>query len=125
MRPRLLHLGEVEVDLDRMRRERHARLQTELAAAGVDAAVLLHGPHVGYATGLEPSGADAGAIALNRPVAIVVTGASQPHLFAGPSAVGPVAAPFVRSKSFVAPAHAPRNRFSSERVCPSRRVSMP
>jgi Xaa-Pro aminopeptidase len=62
----------VEVDLARMQRDRLARLRAAMAQQAVDVAVLLHGPHVGYATGLRPSGADVTHAVFERPVAVVV-----------------------------------------------------
>ena len=46
------------VDVDRMRSERHALLQVEMARQQVDVAVLLHAANVGYATGLLPRAID-------------------------------------------------------------------
>ena len=71
----------VPVDLGRMRRERHARLQAAMADQGVEVAVLLHGPHVAYATGRPVTGADVTQVVVRRPVAVVVAGHDRPHLF--------------------------------------------
>ena len=71
------------VDLPRLRRQRHARLQSEMARQDVDAAVLLHAPHVGYATGQVGRGVDVTVAAFERPVAVVVAGEPRPHLFGG------------------------------------------
>jgi len=68
-------------DLARMRTERHARLQAQMAAVGVDALLLLGTNPVGYTTGAEAPGADSGRAGLMRPVALVVGGDPQPHLF--------------------------------------------
>jgi len=68
-------------DLARMRAERHAKLQEQLVARGLDGLVLLGTSAVAYATGAEAPGCDSSRAALLRTVAIVVTGASHPHLF--------------------------------------------
>ena len=68
-------------DLGRMRRERHARLQSQMAAAGIDALLLLGTNAVSYATGAEVPGADSGRAGLMRPVALVIAGEADPHLF--------------------------------------------
>ncbi|MHB1924708.1 MAG: M24 family metallopeptidase [Acidimicrobiales bacterium] len=68
-------------DLARMRIERHARLQAQMAAAGVDALLLLGTNPVAYATGAETPGADSGRAGLMRPVALVGAGDTQAHLF--------------------------------------------
>ena len=68
------------IDVSRMRRERHARLQAELARRDVDVAVLLRGSHVAYATGLAVRGVDATHAVFERPVAVVVAGEERPHL---------------------------------------------
>ena len=68
------------IDVSRMRRERHARLQAELARRDVDVAVLLRASHVAYATGLAVRGVDATHAVFERPVAVVVAGEERPHL---------------------------------------------
>ncbi|HEX5267114.1 MAG TPA: Xaa-Pro peptidase family protein [Acidimicrobiales bacterium] len=68
-------------DLGRMRGERHARLQAGMEAQGLDALVLLGTGGVAYATGAVSPGVDSGRGVLFRPVAVVVRGASAPHLF--------------------------------------------
>jgi Xaa-Pro dipeptidase len=68
------------VDLGRMRHERHRRLQAEMARQGVEVAMLLHGPNVGYATGLPVRGVDVTHATFERPVAVVVAGEERPHL---------------------------------------------
>jgi Xaa-Pro aminopeptidase len=70
-----------EADRARMRAERHAKLQHELAAQGLDGLLLLGTSAVTYATGAESPGCDSGRAALLRPVAVVVAGAEHPHLF--------------------------------------------
>ena len=58
-------------DLGRMAVERMARLRDQMQAQGVDVAVLLHGPHVTYATGHVPEAVDASHANHRRAVAIV------------------------------------------------------
>ncbi|MEQ8841794.1 MAG: Xaa-Pro peptidase family protein [Acidimicrobiales bacterium] len=59
------------VDVDRLRRTRLDRLQAEMQGQGVDGAVLLHGPHVTYATGFVPDAVDGSHAVHHRAVAIV------------------------------------------------------
>jgi Xaa-Pro aminopeptidase len=68
------------VDVGRMQRERHARLQAEMARQGIDLAVLLHGANVAYATGLPTRAVDVTHATFERPVAVVVVGEERPHL---------------------------------------------
>jgi Xaa-Pro dipeptidase len=85
------------IDAARMRRERHARLQAAMAEQRVDAALLLHAPHVGYATGQPARGVDATVAAYERPVALVVAGAQRAHLLGGaPAGLDVEAHPAVR-----------------------------
>ena len=58
-------------DLGRMAAERMTRLRDQMQAQGVDGAVLLHGPHVTYATGHVPEAVDASYANHRRAVAIV------------------------------------------------------
>lgn len=58
-------------DLARLRRARLDRLQDQMRSQGVDGAVLLHPPHVTYATGYVPEAIDASHLIHHRPVAIV------------------------------------------------------
>ena len=58
-------------DLGRMAVERMIRLREQMQAQGVDGAVLLHGPHVTYATGHVPEAVDASHANHRRAVAIV------------------------------------------------------
>ena len=51
--------------------ERLARLREQMGAQGVDGAVLMHGPHVTYATGHVPEAVDASHANHRRAVAIV------------------------------------------------------
>jgi Xaa-Pro aminopeptidase len=72
------------IDVGRMGRERHARLQAEMARRGVDAALLLHGANVTYAAGSPGmAGADVSHAVFERPVAVVVAGEGRPHLLGG------------------------------------------
>jgi Xaa-Pro dipeptidase len=68
-------------DRARMRRERHAKLQDQLAAQGLDGLLLLTTSAVSYATGADAPATDSARAALQRPVAVVIAGATQPHLF--------------------------------------------
>ena len=70
------------IDAGRMARERHARLQAEMARQGVEVALLLHAPNVAYATGRVGRGVDASWATFERPVALVVAGEDRPHLLA-------------------------------------------
>jgi Xaa-Pro dipeptidase len=92
----------VAVDDARMTRERHARLQAEMARQGVDVALLLHAPNVTYATGAARRSEDVTHAVNRRPMALVVAGAPPqlvadvwPELDEGVSAladlVGPLA----------------------------------
>ena len=69
------------IDVTQMACDRHDRLQAALVERDVAAAVLLHGPNVGYATGLLPTGVDATLACFQRDVAVVVNGEPRPHLF--------------------------------------------
>lgn len=68
-------------DLARMRRERFAKLQSGLAAGGLDGLVLLGSSAVAYATGASMPAMDGDRAALFRAVAVVVAGESAPHLY--------------------------------------------
>jgi Xaa-Pro aminopeptidase len=70
------------IDAGRMARERHARLQAEMARQGVEVALLLHAPNVTYATGRAVRGVDVSCATFERPVALVVAGEDRPHLLA-------------------------------------------
>lgn len=74
----VMHAGEMNAavelpvpDLARMRRTRLDRLQAEMQRQDVELAVLLHAPHVTYATGYVPDAVDASHVNYLRPVAIV------------------------------------------------------
>lgn len=64
-----------------MRRERHQRLQDQMADHGLDGLLLLGTSAVAYATGAAAPGCDSARAALLRSVALVVAGAEAPHLF--------------------------------------------
>lgn len=68
-------------DLERMRRERFARLQSGLERTGHDAALLLGSGSVTYASGLLSPGLDSGMAALARPAVLVVRGDAHPHVW--------------------------------------------
>jgi Xaa-Pro dipeptidase len=68
-------------DLDRMRRERAARLRFEMSDRGFDALILLSNANVSYATGATWPLSDAGRGNLERPVAVVLADDDMPHLF--------------------------------------------
>ncbi len=79
------------LDLVRMGSERLARLRDQMRAHGVDGAVLLHAPHVTYATGHVPDAVDASHANHRRAVAIVGSAAGPARLHAH-DPVGDVAA---------------------------------
>jgi Xaa-Pro dipeptidase len=93
----------LEADRARMRAERHAKLQDQLAAQGLDGLLLLGTSAVSYATGADAPACDSGRAALLRAVAVVVAGADHPWLFTPwpegappelpPDHVGPAAVP--------------------------------
>lgn len=66
-------------DLDRMSLDRLARLRAEMDARGVDVLVLLHGPHVSYATGWVPQSVDTTHAVNRRAVAIVTAEEARLH----------------------------------------------
>jgi Xaa-Pro dipeptidase len=70
-----------EADVVRMQTDRNARLRAGMAAHGVDALVLLATGNVTYATGATWPLADAGRANVERPVAVVIAGDDQAHLF--------------------------------------------
>lgn len=70
------------IDTGRMGRDRHARLQAEMASQGVEVVLLLHAPNVAYATGRAVRGVDVSCGTFERPVALVVAGEDRPHLLA-------------------------------------------
>jgi Xaa-Pro dipeptidase len=79
-----------DLDLARMRRERHRKVVDALDAQGLAAAVLLSQPAVAYAVGARVPEADAARAALQRMIAIVTADGDAPHLYtAFPEGVPP------------------------------------
>ena len=70
-------------DVGRLRGERFAKLQAQMAADGLDALVLLHGPHVAYATDCLPPAIDVTHASARRPIAVVVADHPRPSLLGG------------------------------------------
>jgi Xaa-Pro dipeptidase len=70
-----------DLDLARMRRERHRKVVDALDAQGLAAAVLLGQPAVTYAVGARAPAADAARAAHQRMVAVVTAGGDAPHLY--------------------------------------------
>ena len=68
-------------DLARMRKARFERLQRQLDTQGIDGLVLLGSSSVAYAAGASVPAQDGDGAALFRPVAVVVSGDSAPHLY--------------------------------------------
>ncbi|MGH9025700.1 MAG: aminopeptidase P family N-terminal domain-containing protein, partial [Acidimicrobiia bacterium] len=68
-------------DLVRMRGDRMARLQGEMATQGVDALLLLGNSNVQYATGAFGPTSDAGRASQFRPVALLRAGDDAAHVF--------------------------------------------
>jgi Xaa-Pro aminopeptidase len=68
-------------DLDRMRRDRAARVRAEMREQGIDVAVLLGNTNVVYATGAIWPLADSGRVSFEQPVAVILADDEQPHLF--------------------------------------------
>lgn len=67
-------------DRQRMRRERHAKLQAQLVAHHLDALLLLGTSAVSYSTGASAPANDAARACLARPVALLVAGEPAPYL---------------------------------------------
>jgi Xaa-Pro dipeptidase len=70
-----------DLDLARMRRERHRKVVDALDAQGLAAAVLLGQPAVAYAVGARAPAADAARAAHQRMIAIVTADGEAPHLY--------------------------------------------
>lgn len=70
-----------DLDLGRMRRERHRKLVDALNTDGLAAAVLLGQPAVEYAVGARAPAADAARAAHERTIAIVTADGDAPHLY--------------------------------------------
>ncbi len=69
-----------QADPEAMRRARHAKLQAQLAAQGIDGLLLLGTSPVVYATGAGSPACDSARAALVRSAALVVAGEPHPHL---------------------------------------------
>ena len=79
-----------DLDLARMRRDRHRKIVDALDAQGLVAAVLLGQPAVAYAVGARAPAADAAGAAHQRMIAIVTADGDPPHLYtAFPEGVPP------------------------------------
>jgi Xaa-Pro dipeptidase len=79
-----------ELDLARLRRERHRKVVDALDAQGLVAAVLLGQPAVAYAVGARAPAADAARAAYRRMIAIVTADGEAPHLYSAfPDGVPP------------------------------------
>jgi Xaa-Pro dipeptidase len=70
-----------EADLQRMHRERAARVRAAMRDQGIDALVLLGNTNVVYATGAIWPLADSGRANFEQPVAVVLADDESPHLF--------------------------------------------
>ncbi len=68
-------------DLPRLRAERFARLQDELADQELDGLVLLGTSAVSYAAGVSLPADDSGRSAIFRPVVVVAKGERAPHVY--------------------------------------------
>jgi Xaa-Pro aminopeptidase len=69
------------LDLERMHRDRHARLVTAMHDSGVDALLLLGQSNVGYATGVRVPSADQARAIHRRAIAIVTADGDAPHVW--------------------------------------------
>jgi Xaa-Pro dipeptidase len=79
-----------DLDLARMRRDRHRKVVDALDAQSLAAAVLLGQPAVDYAVGARAPAADAARAAHQRMIAIVTADGHAPHLYtAFPEGVPP------------------------------------
>lgn len=79
-----------DLDLARMRRDRHKKVVDALDAQGLAAAVLLGQPAVAYAVSARAPAADAARAAHQRMIAIVTADGDAPHLYtAFPEGVPP------------------------------------
>jgi Xaa-Pro dipeptidase len=94
---------DTDIDIARMVRRRHARLQAEMANQDVEVAILLHRPHVTYATGHPVHGVDATHAVWERPVAVVTAGGDRSHLLAGDIESQPATPPEVQRHPAVWP----------------------
>jgi Xaa-Pro aminopeptidase len=69
------------LDLERMRRDRHARFVDQMRAHDVDVAIVAAPSGVAYVTGAVVPAADAGRAAHQRAVALVTADGATPELF--------------------------------------------
>lgn len=74
-----------EIDLARMRGERHERLQRAMADEGVGAMLLFGAGAVQYGAGPRLVGADAGRAVHQRTAVLVIAGDPSPHVLSAPS----------------------------------------
>ncbi|HEY1739958.1 MAG TPA: Xaa-Pro peptidase family protein [Acidimicrobiia bacterium] len=70
-----------ELDLARMRQQRHAKLQQEMQARSIDALLLLGSGNVMYASGAQTVLADNARRYQQRLIVLVVAGDDAPHVF--------------------------------------------
>jgi Xaa-Pro aminopeptidase len=79
-----------DLDLARLRRERHRKVVDALDEQGLAAAILLGQPAVAYAVGARAPAADAARAAHQRTIAVVTADGDAPHLYtAFPEGVPP------------------------------------
>ena len=78
-----------DLDLPRMRRQRHDRLRRQLERHGVDALLLTGSGAVQYAAGPDLAAGDAGRAVQQRTTALVVAGDPEPHLLTPDPAAAP------------------------------------
>ena len=70
-----------DLDLARLRRDRHRKVVDALDAQGLAAAVLLGQAAVAYAVGARAPAADAARAAYERSIALVTADGDAPHLY--------------------------------------------
>lgn len=76
------------LDLERLRRDRSARLRSELERSGASALLVLASGNVKYATGASLGGGDAGGALARRTIGLVLPGVERPFVWTpGPEAV--------------------------------------
>ena len=68
-------------DMARMRRETGQKLRASMARHGVDVLVLIGNSKVSYATGVSWPLGDSGLAHVDRPVAVILAGDPEPHVF--------------------------------------------
>jgi len=72
---------DTQLDLERMRHDRHARLVEAMRTADVDASLLLGQSNVGYATAARVPASDQARAIHRRPLALVTADGEPPHLW--------------------------------------------